>query len=136
MAISAYIFYIWMLGKVDRKILKPYVNISYSGNKIPTTMCDIPKNSEKWVESKYIKIERLGIVPGTWFGKKVNVKISNIFFHDILYTVRFVKIRRIQWYHFHYVRRVGKRPPRENTVLEFWHYVNDVIFAKLQCPVK
>jgi len=80
MAISAYIFYIWMLGKVDRKILKPYVNISYSGNKIPTTMCDIPKNSEKWVESKYIKIERLGIVPGTWFGKKVNVKISNIFF--------------------------------------------------------
>jgi len=47
MAISAYIFYIWMLGKVDRKILKPYVNISYSGNKIPITMCDIPKNSEK-----------------------------------------------------------------------------------------
>ena len=70
MAISAYIFYIWMLGKVDRKILKPYVNISYSGNKIPTTMCDIPKNSEKWVESKCEKIERLGIVPGTLFGKK------------------------------------------------------------------
>jgi hypothetical protein len=25
---------------------------------------------------------------------------------------------------------------RENTVLEFWHYVNDVIFAKSQCPVE
>jgi len=99
-------------------------------------MCDIPKISEKRVESKYIKIERLGIVPGTWFGQKVNVKISNIFFHDILYTVRFVKIRRIQWYHFHYVSRLGKWPPRKNTVLEFWHYVNDVIFAKSQCPVK
>jgi len=99
-------------------------------------MCDIPKNWEKWVESKYIKIERLGIVPGTWFDQKVNVKISNIFFHNILYTVRFVKIRRIQWYHFYYVDCIGKWPPRENMVLEFWHYVNDVIFAKLQCPVK
>ena len=53
---------------------------SHWGNKIPTTMYDTPKNSEEWVESKYIKIERLGVVSGTWFGKKMNVKISNIFY--------------------------------------------------------
>ena len=82
-------------------------------------MYNIPKNSEKCVEPKYEKFERLGIVPGTRFGKKINVKFSNILFHNILYTVRFVKFRRTQWYHFHYVRRVGRRPPRENTVLEF-----------------
>jgi len=63
-------------------------------------------------------------------------KFQTFFSHDILYTVRFVKMRKIQWYHFHYVIRVGRQPPRENTVLEFWHYVNDVIFAKSQCPVK
>jgi len=44
-------------------------------------------------------------------------------------------MRRIQWYHFYYVKHVGKQPPRENTILEFWHYINDVIFAKSQCPV-
>jgi len=33
-------------------------------------------------------------------------------------------------------KRVGMRPPRKNTVLEFWHYVNDVIVTKSQCPVK
>ena len=43
-------------------------------------MCDIPKNSEKWGGSKCEKGERLGIVPGTWFGKWVDVIISNIFF--------------------------------------------------------
>ena len=31
-------------------------------------------------------------------------------------------------YHFHYVTHVGRRPLRENIVLAFWHYVNDVIF--------
>ena len=46
MAISEYIFYIWMLGEVNRKILKPYIYMNYSGNKICTTMYDIPKNSE------------------------------------------------------------------------------------------
>jgi len=56
MAISEYIFYIWMLGKVDRKRLKPYIYNSCSGNKISTIMYDIPKNSEKWVESEYGKI--------------------------------------------------------------------------------
>jgi len=75
MAISEYIFYIWMLGEVNRKILKPYIYMNYSGNKICTTMYDIPKNSENWVESEYIKIESLGIVPGTWFGKRADVKI-------------------------------------------------------------
>ena len=88
---------------------------SYSGHINPTTMCSIQKNSEKWGESKYVKSERLGIVPGTWFGKRMDVIISNIFLHDILYTVRFVKMRRIQWYHFHYVNRAGKRPPQQNT---------------------
>jgi hypothetical protein len=47
MAISEYILYIWMLGKVDRKRLKPYIYISCSGNKISTIMYDIPENSEK-----------------------------------------------------------------------------------------
>jgi len=69
---------------------------SHWGNKIAMTMYNIPKNSEEWVESKHIKIERPGIMPGTWFGQKVNVESSNISFHNILYTVRFVKIRRIQ----------------------------------------
>jgi len=90
--------------------------VSSSGHEEPTTMCDIPKNSEKWVESKYVKSERLGIVPGTWFGKRVDVRISNILFHDILYTVGFVKMRRIQRYYFYYVNRVGKRPAEQNTV--------------------
>jgi hypothetical protein len=39
--------------------------MSYSGYKYPRSMHDISKNSEKLVESKYEKIERLGIVPGT-----------------------------------------------------------------------
>ena len=90
--------------------------VSSSGHEEPTTMCDIPKNSEKWVESKYVKSERLGIVPGTWFGKRVDVRISNILFHDILYTVGFVKMRRIQRYYFYYVNRAGKRPAEQNTV--------------------
>ena len=60
--------------------------MSYSGYKYSTSIYDIPKDSEKWVEYEYEKIERLDIVPGTWFGKKMNVKISNIFFYDILYT--------------------------------------------------
>jgi len=119
-------------GKVHQ--MKEYAR--HWGNKIAMTMYDIPRNSGKWVESKCEKIERLGIVPGTWFGKRVNVKVSNIFSHDILYTVGFVKMRRIQWYHFYYVKRVGRRPPRENTVLAFWHYVNDNIFIKSQCRVK
>jgi hypothetical protein len=80
----------------------------YSGHKDPTPMYDISENSEKWVESKYRKSERLGIVPGTWYGKWVDVRISNIFFHDILYTIGFVKMRRIWWYHFHYVNHIRK----------------------------
>ena len=51
----------------------------------------------------------------TWFGKQIEVKISNFFFHDILYTIRFVKMRRIQRYHFHYVNRVGRWPQQQNT---------------------
>jgi len=45
-------------GKVSQ--IQKYA--SYSVNKISTTMYDIPKNSEKWVESEYEKIESLGIV--------------------------------------------------------------------------
>ena len=67
------------------------------------------------VESKYVKSERLGIVPGTWFGKRVDVKISNIFFHDVLYTIRSIKMRRIQRYYFCYGNHVGKRPSEQNT---------------------
>ena len=126
-AISQNIFSVQMLGKLIRKTLKLYTYINYSGNKNPNTMCDIPKNSEKWGGSKCEKSERLGIVPGTWFGKRVDVIISNIFFHDILYTVRFVWMRRIQWYHFHYVKRVGKRPPQQNTAFLIWQYVNDAV---------
>jgi len=108
----------WLIYHDDRgKVHQMKEYASYWGNKIAMTMYNIPKNSEKWVESKCENIEMLGIVPGTWFGKKQNVKISNILFHDILYTVRFVKMRRIQWYHLYYVKRVGKRPPRENTIL-------------------
>ena len=64
---------------------------SYLANKIPTTMYDTPKNSEKWVESKYKEIERLGIMPGAWSAKGLDDGISNIFVWDILYTIRFVK---------------------------------------------
>ena len=56
MAISEYILYIWMLEKVDSKRLKLYIYISCWGNKVSTIMYDIPKNSEKWVESEYEKI--------------------------------------------------------------------------------
>ena len=97
---------------------------SYWGHKYPTAMYDISKNSEKWIESKYEKSERLGIVPGTWFGKRMDVKVSNIFSYDILYTVRFVWMRRIQRYHFHYVNRVGKWPPQQNTAFLIWHHIN------------
>jgi len=86
-AISQNIFLIQMLGKLIKKTLKLYTYINSSGNKSPTTMCDIPENSERWGESKYGKIEMLGIVPGTWFNKRVDVIISNNSFHDILYTV-------------------------------------------------
>ena len=58
----------------------------YWGNKIPTTMYGIPKISEKWVEYEYEKIERLGIVPGTWSAKQVgcqNLKV--VFTWDIIY---------------------------------------------------
>jgi len=58
---------------------------SYLANKIPTTMYDTPKNSEKWVESKYKEIERLGIVPGAWSEKGLDDVISNIFVWDIIY---------------------------------------------------
>ena len=83
----------------------------YWGNKIFTTMYDISKISEKWVESKYEKIERFGIVPGTWSAKRLDAKISKFFSGDILYTIRFIKMRRIQWYHFHYVNHMGRWPP-------------------------
>ena len=99
-------------------------------------MCDIPKNLEKWVESKYVKGERLGIVPGTWFGKRMDVEISNIFLNDMLYTVGFVKMRRIQRYHFYYMKRVGKRTPQQNTVFLSWHYVNDAVLMELQYSLK
>ena len=53
-----------MLGNLIRKRLKLYTYINYSGSTNPNTMCDIPKDSEKWVESKYGESERLGIVSG------------------------------------------------------------------------
>ena len=95
------------------------LNSVWKGYKYSTRIYDISKNSEKWVESEYGIIESLGIMPGTWFGKRADVKISNIFFHNILYTVRFIKIRRIQWYHFHYISHVGKR--LQGKIL-FWNF--------------
>ena len=107
-AISQNIFSVQMLGKLIRKTLKLYTYINYSGNKNPNTMCDIPKDSEKWVESKYAESERLGIVPGTWFDKRVDVIIN--FFYDILYTVGFIWMRRTWWYNFHYVKHRPFQP--------------------------
>ena len=72
-----------MLGNLIRKTLKLYTYINYSGNKNPNTMCDIPKDSEKWVESKYAESERIGIVPGTWFDKRVDVIINFFLWHII-----------------------------------------------------
>ena len=43
------------------------------------TIYGIPKISEKWVEFKYEKIERLGLVPGMWFAKRSDVGISKRF---------------------------------------------------------
>jgi len=127
----------WFIHHHDhRKVYQTQKYGSYLSNKVFTTMNDIPKISEKWVKCKYGKIESLDIVPGTWFDKRANVRISKFFLHDILYMVGFVEMRRIQWYYFHYIKYVEKWPLRENTILEFWHYVNDVIFVKLQCPVK
>ena len=107
-AISQNIFSVQMLGNLIRKTLKLYTYINYSGNKNPNTMCDIPKDSEKWVESKYAESERLGIVPGTWFDKRVDVIIN--FFYDILYTVGFIWMRRTWWYNFHYVKHRPFQP--------------------------
>ncbi len=70
----------------------------------------------------YKTIKRLGIVPGTWFGEKGNFMTSNVFFHDILYTVRFVWMRRIQWYYFHYIIHVGRQSPQANTAFLILHY--------------
>jgi len=52
-------------------------------------------------------------VPGT----------SNIFFHDILYTVRFVKMRRVQQYYFHYLNCAGKQLVQQNTTFFFFVFV-------------
>ena len=62
------------------------------------------------------KIERLGILVCTWSSKMLKCIFSTSLFRDILYTVRFVKMKGIQRYHFNYVNRVGKRPPQQNTV--------------------
>ena len=126
-AISQNIFSVQMLGNLIRKTLKLYTYINYSGNKNPNTMCDIPKDSEKWVESKYAESERLGIVPGTWFDEKRHLIASSVSFYDILYTVRFVKMRGIQRYHFCYVIHAGKWPPQQNTAFLIWQYVNDAV---------
>ena len=84
-----------------------------------TIMYDTSKNSEKWVDSKYVKIERLGILVCMWSLKILECIFSTSLFHDILYTVRFVKMRVIQQYYFNYVNSVGKRPLQQNTVF-FW----------------
>ena len=68
------------------------------------------------------KIKRLGIVPGTWFDEKRYFIASNVFLYDILYTVRFVWMRRIQPSHFHYVIRVGRQSPQANTAFLILHY--------------
>jgi len=46
-AISQNIFLVQILGNLIKKTLKLYTYINSSGNKDPTTMCDIPENSEK-----------------------------------------------------------------------------------------
>ena len=71
------------------------------------------------------KINRLGIVPGTWFDKKQHFVASNVFFHDILYTIRFVWMRRIQPSHFHYIIRVGRQSLQANTIFLILHHDDD-----------
>ncbi len=71
------------------------------------------------------KIKRLGIVPGTWFDEKRYFIASNVFLYDILYTVRFVWMRRMQPSHFHYVIRVGRQSPQANTAFLILHYDRD-----------
>ncbi len=71
------------------------------------------------------KIKRLGIVPGTWFDEKGDLITWNGSFHEKLYTVRFVWMRRIQRYHFHYVIRVGRQSPQANTAFLILHYDRD-----------
>ena len=65
---------------------------------IPTIMYDISKKSENWVDFDYVKSERLGVLNCTWSPKISEFIFSTSFFHNVLYTVRFVKMRRIQRY--------------------------------------
>ena len=48
----------------------------------------------------------------------MNLMIYNMswLLHDILYIIKFIKMRRIQQYHFHYVNCMGKWPQQQNTV--------------------
>jgi hypothetical protein len=48
--------------------------------------------------------------------KKSGCQTFKHFFDDVLYTVRFIKMRRIQRYYFCYVNHVGRLPPEQNTV--------------------
>ena len=75
------------------------------------------KIQKKSVDSEYAKIKRLCIRICTWSSKMSQLIFSTSLLHDILlYTIGFVKMRRIQPYHFHYVNRVGKQPPQQNPV--------------------
>ena len=71
------------------------------------------------------KMNRLGIVPGTWFDEKWHFIASNVFFHDILYTIRFVWMRIIQLFYFHYIIYVGKQFLQANTIFLILHYDHD-----------
>ena len=64
----------------------------------PTIMYDISKKSENWVDFDYVKSERLGVLNCTWSPKISEFIFSTSLFHNVLYTVRFLKMRRIQRY--------------------------------------
>jgi len=93
------IFIDWFIMMTIAKVHQMEEYAVYWGNKTAIIMYNIPK--------------------GTWYGKRLDVKFSNIFFHNILYMVKFVKMRRIQWYYFHSVKHMKKWPLRKDTVLEF-----------------
>ena len=77
----------------------------------------VPTQPHFSVLSSYVLTKkRLGIVPGTWFDEKWHFIASNVFFHDILYTVRFVWMRRIQPSHFYYIICVGRQSLQANTI--------------------
>ena len=107
---------LYWVNRMPHMPLVQHSYICFSAHSTLAKMYDISKNSEKSVDSEYAKIERLCIRVCTWSSKMSQSIFSTSLLHDILYTVGFVKMRRIQRYHFNYVNRVGKQPPQQNPV--------------------